>query len=138
MTRRPGFLVYGLLIAFVLGSCAPLYWSFLVGSHSREVLTERVPPLLPGGHFLDNAQRALDTIPFWKALGNSLLVPLSDPAGGVGKRCGGYIPGGGAYLVGGAASAKARSDCCRALTSVPGCRLTSLNHTETFLPISAS
>ena len=32
MSRRPGFLVYGLLIAFVLGSAAPLYWSFLLGS----------------------------------------------------------------------------------------------------------
>ena len=74
MNRRPGFLVYGVLIAFVLGSCAPLYWSFLVGSHSRDVLTKRVPPLLPGGHFFDNAQRAFDAVPFWKALGNSLLV----------------------------------------------------------------
>ena len=74
MNRRPGFLVYGLLTAFVLGSCAPLYWSFLVGSHSRDVLTKRVPPLLPGGHFWDNAQRAIDAVPFWKALGNSLIV----------------------------------------------------------------
>ena len=74
MNRRPGFLVYGLLTAFVLGSCAPLYWSFLVGSHSRDVLTERVPPLLPGGHFFENAQRAFEAVPFWKALGNSLLV----------------------------------------------------------------
>jgi len=74
MNRRPGFLVYGLLTAFVLGSCAPLYWSFLVGSHSRDVLTKRVPPLLPGGHFWDNAQRAFDAVPMWKALGNSLIV----------------------------------------------------------------
>lgn len=74
MNRRPGVLVYGLLTAFVLGSCAPLYWSFLVGSHSREVLTKRVPPLLPGGHFWDNAQRAIDAVPFWKAMANSLIV----------------------------------------------------------------
>lgn len=74
MNRRPGYLVYGLLTAFVLGSCAPLYWSFLVGSHSRDVLTKRVPPLVPGGHFWDNAQRAFDAVPFWKALANSLLV----------------------------------------------------------------
>ena len=74
MTRRPGFVVYGLLTAFVLGSCAPLYWSFLVGSHSRDVLTKRVPPLLPGGHFWENAQRAIDAVPFWKAMFNSILV----------------------------------------------------------------
>ncbi|QBR93238.1 carbohydrate ABC transporter permease [Nocardioides euryhalodurans] len=74
MTRRPGLLTYGLLIAFVLGSAAPLYWSFLLGSHTREVAAQGVPPLLPGGHFWDNAQRAIDTVPFWKALGNSVLV----------------------------------------------------------------
>ncbi|WP_374456904.1 carbohydrate ABC transporter permease [Nocardioides sp.] len=74
MNRRPGLFVYGLLTAFLLGSCAPLYWSFLVGSHSRDVLTKRVPPLIPGGHFWDNAQRAFDAVPFWKAMGNSLIV----------------------------------------------------------------
>src|SRR5680860_1847574 len=74
MSRRPGFLVYGLLLAFALGSAAPLYWSFLLGSHTKQVAAQGVPPLLPGGHFLDNAQRALDTVPFWKALGNSVLV----------------------------------------------------------------
>jgi len=30
MSRRPGFLVYGLLAAFVLGSTFPLYWSFVI------------------------------------------------------------------------------------------------------------
>ena len=74
MIRRPGFLVYGLLIAFVLGSAAPLYWSFLLGSQTKEVAAQGIPPLLPGGHFMANAQRAMDSIPFWKALGNSLLV----------------------------------------------------------------
>ena len=74
MNRRPGFLVYGLLIAFVLGSAAPLYWSFLLGSQTKEGAAQGIPPLLPGGHFIGNAQRVLDSIPFWKALVNSLLV----------------------------------------------------------------
>ena len=74
MTRRPGFLVYGLLAAFIVGSALPLYWSFLIGSHTKEVITRDVPPLLPGGHFLSNAQRVFDSVPFWKALGNSLMV----------------------------------------------------------------
>ncbi|HXH80616.1 carbohydrate ABC transporter permease [Nocardioides sp.] len=74
MTRRPGFLVYGLLTAFIIGSTAPLYWSLLVGSHTKDVVTRDVPPLLPGGHFFDNAQRVFETVEFWKALGNSLLV----------------------------------------------------------------
>ena len=74
MSRRPGFLVYGLLAAFLLGSAAPFYWSFLLGSHTAEIAAQGVPPLLPGGHVLDNARKAIDTIPFWKAIGNSILV----------------------------------------------------------------
>ena len=74
MSRRPGFLVYGLLIAFVLGSVFPLYWSFLVPSHSNDILTDKTPPLWPGGNFLTNAQQVLDTVPFWHAMLNSLIV----------------------------------------------------------------
>jgi cellobiose transport system permease protein len=74
ISRRPHWVVYAALAAFCLGSTLPLYWSFLVGSHDRSVLTKRVPPLIPGGHFFENAQRVFDTVPFWKALGNSLLV----------------------------------------------------------------
>jgi cellobiose transport system permease protein len=74
MTKRPGFLVYGLLTAFALGSAAPLYWSFLIGSHTKEVMARQTPPLLPGGHFFENAQRVFESVAFWKALGNSLLI----------------------------------------------------------------
>lgn len=74
MTKRPGFVTYGLLLAFALGSMFPLYWSFLVGSHQADVMTRRLPPLLPGGYFLDNAQRVFESVAFWKALMNSLLV----------------------------------------------------------------
>ncbi len=71
---RPNFWVYGLLTAFVLGSIFPFYWSFLVASRDNSVLTEQVPPLTPGGNFFANAARVFDTVPFWKALGNSIIV----------------------------------------------------------------
>jgi cellobiose transport system permease protein len=71
---RPNFLVYGLLIAFVLGSIFPFFWSALVASRDNGVLTDRVPPLLPGGNFFANAARVFDAVPFWKALGNSIIV----------------------------------------------------------------
>ncbi|RYY47876.1 MAG: carbohydrate ABC transporter permease [Actinomycetales bacterium] len=74
MTRRPGFLTYGLLAAFVIGSALPLYWSVVIGSHTRERATSFPPPLLPGGHFLENAARVLDTVEFWQAMVNSLVV----------------------------------------------------------------
>lgn len=72
--ERPGFLTYGLLLAFFLGSSYPLWWSFVAGSSDSTVLTLDYPPLLPGGQFWTNAAEVFDTIDFWKALLNSLIV----------------------------------------------------------------
>ena len=74
MTRRSSVTVYGLLAAFVLGSALPLYWSFVIGSHTKDEALALPPPLLPGGHFLANARRVLDTIDFWQAMFNSVIV----------------------------------------------------------------
>ncbi|GGU44747.1 carbohydrate ABC transporter permease [Nocardioides albus] len=74
MSRRPGFLVYGLLTAFLLGSAFPLYWSFVIGSVTRHRAIQSPPPLIPGGHFFDNAARVFDRIDFWSALLNSIIV----------------------------------------------------------------
>ena len=74
MSRRPGFLVYGLLAAFVLGSVFPLYWSFIIGSVTKERAIQTPLPLWPGGHFLENARRVFDQIDFWSALANSVII----------------------------------------------------------------
>jgi len=74
MNRRPGFLVYGLLTAFLIGSALPLYWSVVIGSHTKSEANQIPPPLTPGGHFLDNARRVLDTTDFWTAMLNSVIV----------------------------------------------------------------
>lgn len=70
---RPGFLTYGLLTAFVIGSVYPLWWSFVVGSGTNATRGETFP-LIPGGNFLTNAARVFDAIPFWLALGNSIII----------------------------------------------------------------
>jgi len=72
--RRPGFLVYGLLLAVFVGGAYPLWWSFVVGSRDSTALTELWPPLLPGGQFWANVSEVFTTVPFWLALGNSLIV----------------------------------------------------------------
>lgn len=72
--HRPGFLTYGLLCAFFLASAYPLWWSVIIGSRSNSALAGTWPPLLPGGNFWTNAGEVLDTIPFWLALGNSVLI----------------------------------------------------------------
>ncbi|UVS78126.1 Lactose transport system permease protein LacG [Actinokineospora sp. UTMC 2448] len=71
---RAGFWTYGMLLAFVAGSVFPFYWQFLVASRDSSMLTDKIPPLLPGGNFFDNAARVFDSVPFWKSLGNSLIV----------------------------------------------------------------
>jgi cellobiose transport system permease protein len=70
---RPGFLTYGLLTAFLLGSAYPLWWSFTVGSGTNATRSETLP-LVPGGNFLANAAKVFDAIPFWTALLNSVIV----------------------------------------------------------------
>jgi cellobiose transport system permease protein len=71
---KPRKATYWVLAIFVLGSLFPFYWSFLVASRENGMLTERVPPLLPGGNFFANASRVFDSVPFWKALANSVIV----------------------------------------------------------------
>ncbi|ALD62969.1 sugar ABC transporter permease [Arthrobacter sp. LS16] len=72
--RRPGFLVYGILLAFFLGSTYPLWYSMVIGSSDSGVFASAWPPLLPGGRFWDNAAEVFNTVDFWAALGNSLAV----------------------------------------------------------------
>jgi cellobiose transport system permease protein len=72
--RRPRFLIYGLLLALAVGGAYPLWWSFLIGSSDKSALSSTWPPLLPGGQFWENVGQVFDTVPFWQALGNSILV----------------------------------------------------------------
>ncbi|WP_410642787.1 carbohydrate ABC transporter permease [Amycolatopsis sp. lyj-346] len=71
---KPRKATYFVLAIFVLGSLFPFYWSFLVASRDNGMLTERIPPFVPGGNFFANAARVFDTVPFWKALANSVIV----------------------------------------------------------------
>lgn len=72
--RRPGLLVYGALLAVVAGSVFPLYWSFVVSTRDSAAIGDRTPPLVPGGHLMDNVRRVFDKVDFWLALQNSLIV----------------------------------------------------------------
>jgi len=73
-SERPGFLTYGLLTAFFVAGAYPLWWSFVVGSSDTTALTSTWPPLLPGGRFWINVGEVFNTVPFWLALGNSVIV----------------------------------------------------------------
>lgn len=74
--QRPGWLAYGFLTAVLLGSVFPLYWSFLIGSGDATTITRQDMPWWPGGNFLTNAAAVLsnDSVNFWRAIGNSIIV----------------------------------------------------------------
>ncbi len=72
--RRPGGWVYAVLIGVLGASIFPLYWSFVVSTRDNAAIGETSPLLLPGGHLFENVRRVFDTVDFWLALGNSLIV----------------------------------------------------------------
>ncbi|MEQ6896356.1 carbohydrate ABC transporter permease [Microbacterium sp. KR10-403] len=72
--RRPGWFSYTLVVVFFVAGAYPLYWSFVMGSRDNAAMTQTWPPLLPGGQFWKNVAVVFDTIDFWKALGNSIVV----------------------------------------------------------------
>ena len=45
-----------------------------MGTVTKERTLQSPPPLVPGGHFIDNAKRVFDQIDFWSALLNSVIV----------------------------------------------------------------
>ncbi|GAB3604986.1 carbohydrate ABC transporter permease [Conyzicola nivalis] len=72
--EAPGFLTYALLAAFFAGSAFPLWWSFVIGSRQSSD-TNLVPPaVVPGGNFLSNAAKVFETVPFFQALINSVII----------------------------------------------------------------
>jgi cellobiose transport system permease protein len=65
---------YGLLIVVLLASMFPLWWSFVIGSKDAAAINSGQVSLLPGGNFVENARTVITTLPFWKALWNSVIV----------------------------------------------------------------
>ena len=75
--QRPGRLAYLTLTAVVFFSAFPLYWSVVVASRDNSAVGQVPPPLYPGGHLVENISRVFNTVPFGKALLNSLIVSAS-------------------------------------------------------------
>ncbi|MEO3872902.1 carbohydrate ABC transporter permease [Nonomuraea sp. B12E4] len=69
-----GFWTYAALVAVLLGSLFPIYWSLAVASHDNDAIASVPPVLTPGGHLFENIARVFDTTPFGQAMLNSVLV----------------------------------------------------------------
>jgi cellobiose transport system permease protein len=76
LNQRPGWVGYGLLAAVLAGAILPLYWALLVASGDSSSLNDPNLPWWPGGNFIPNALKVLesDRVNFWKAVLNSLIV----------------------------------------------------------------
>jgi cellobiose transport system permease protein len=72
--NRVPFVVYAVLTAMVIASVFPLYWMFVVSTTDSATATRLPPHLLPGGNFLHLARLVFDTVPFVRALVNSVVV----------------------------------------------------------------
>lgn len=72
--NRVPFLVYVFLTLMVLVSVFPLYWMFVVSTTDSATATKLPPHIVPGGNFLHLAGLVFDTVPFVRALINSVIV----------------------------------------------------------------
>ncbi|MGH3646090.1 MAG: carbohydrate ABC transporter permease [Micromonosporaceae bacterium] len=69
-------LTYGALVVAVVLSIFPIYWMFVVATHTNDVVGQSPPPLLPGGHIGENMLRLLanDNANFAIGLANSVIA----------------------------------------------------------------
>ncbi len=69
-----GWLTYAMLLAIIVISIFPLYWSVVVSSRDQSAVGRYPPPLVPGGSLWDNLTKAFDQGNFGLALTNSVIV----------------------------------------------------------------
>ncbi|EYT47644.1 carbohydrate ABC transporter permease [Brachybacterium muris] len=72
---RPGRVIrHVLLVLGALISIFPFYWMIVLSSHRSAAIFEFPPPLLPGGRFMENFTRVMDSVNVWAAMGNTVVV----------------------------------------------------------------
>lgn len=76
--RRPAERVrwwtYLVLVVAAIASLFPLYWMFVVSTTDSATATRMPPAIIPGDNFFYLADLVLTTVPFVRAIGNSLVV----------------------------------------------------------------
>lgn len=69
----------------------PFYWLIVASSHTSNEIFNNPPPLVPGGHLMDNLSGLFADTPFGAALRNSLIVStIYTLLGAVVCSCAGY------------------------------------------------
>lgn len=72
--HRVGWFTYVVLGATTFLSLFPIYWMFVIASNDTSAINNVPPVLIPGSNFMANARQVFDAVPFWRNLGNSLVV----------------------------------------------------------------
>jgi len=65
---------YLLLATAALACLFPLYWMFVVATTDTATAYRMPPEIVPGGNFFHLAELVFTTVPFLRAIGNSLVV----------------------------------------------------------------
>ncbi|QIP83514.1 carbohydrate ABC transporter permease [Streptomyces sp. Tu 2975] len=82
-TMKGGKLAYAILIAAVLVSAFPFYWTIVAASRSNADLAKVPPTLLPGPNLIRNFEAVMEEADIGKALINSFIVSGSITVGTV-------------------------------------------------------
>ncbi|MGF2614687.1 carbohydrate ABC transporter permease [Rossellomorea vietnamensis] len=68
------FMIYAVLSLASLFSLFPFYWMFVMATRPSAAYNSIPPTILPGGMLVENFQKVLDTIPFFNAMWNTVLL----------------------------------------------------------------
>lgn len=72
--ERVRWWTYVLLVVATIVAIFPLYWMFVVASTDSATAYRMPPRIVPGDNFFHLAELVFTTVPFLRAIGNSLLV----------------------------------------------------------------
>ncbi|SES23971.1 cellobiose transport system permease protein [Gracilibacillus ureilyticus] len=68
--------VYALLVIASFLSIFPLYWMFVMATNHNSAINSVPPAFIPGSELVTNFTNVINTIDFWGAIGNSLIVSV--------------------------------------------------------------
>ncbi|WP_327357982.1 carbohydrate ABC transporter permease [Streptomyces sp. NBC_01304] len=75
-TRGRGILLTSGLAIVLAAVALPFYWLVIAATHSSEDIFDSPPPMLPGGHLMDNLDSLQTSAQFGQVVVNSLLIAV--------------------------------------------------------------
>jgi cellobiose transport system permease protein len=73
--------LYAILVIATLLSIFPFYWMFVMATNTNEVINRIPPAILPGKALVENFTNVLNTIDFFGAMWNTVIIALITTVG---------------------------------------------------------